>query len=316
MKPYPVFWHLLRRPASCRVHCSFVLRTIPEKDGARVVIPAENGNPNRRLAQRFLRAYASLVVLVFLALTVIGCEKKQANMQVLLDAAQSGDTALFKSEMAKGFDGNRLNVLDGKLSVTPLHAAAMKGNTEMIRMLLDAGVKVDLKLDDSDPRRAGATPLGFAVTMSQSQAVDLLLRRGADPNAKWGRPSAYGTQRNDYDTWEMAIMNGQLDIIASLMKYNSKLTDKEMNDAIILAINNKDKDKGVEIVKTLLANGHKSDSPTVQAAVASRRKDIAVLLLESMDAGSAAITRKYFCPDCKCKKCDAYKGKYLLDQLP
>lgn len=60
---------------------------------------------------------------------------------------------------------------------TPLHRAAMKGNFEAARILLEAG---------ADPNQAreeySITPLGFAATMHNSEMVRLLLEHGANPS--------------------------------------------------------------------------------------------------------------------------------------
>jgi Ankyrin repeats (many copies) len=59
---------------------------------------------------------------------------------------------------------------------TPLHDAALSGNTDVINLLLDRGANVDVKERDS-----GATALMMAASIGRTDAVALLLRRGADP---------------------------------------------------------------------------------------------------------------------------------------
>jgi len=62
------------------------------------------------------------------------------------------------------------NLLDD----TPLHTACSWGEVEPVRMLLDAGAKVNARGD------RGCTPLFNAVIGESAEVVNLLLQRGAD----------------------------------------------------------------------------------------------------------------------------------------
>jgi uncharacterized protein len=70
----------------------------------------------------------------------------------------------------------------GSFGDTPLHVAAIRGDTRMIALLLDAGAEIDARGEH------GHTPLNEAVGQGHVEAVRLLLSRGADasiPN-DWG----------------------------------------------------------------------------------------------------------------------------------
>lgn len=71
----------------------------------------------------------------------------------------------------------------GLFGDTPLHVAAIRGDTRTIALLLDAGAEIDARGE------YGHTPLNEAVGQGHVEAVRLLLSRGADasiPN-DWGQ---------------------------------------------------------------------------------------------------------------------------------
>ncbi len=58
---------------------------------------------------------------------------------------------------------------------TPLHAAARRGDAEMVSLLLKYGARPDTRCCDGD------TALGYAAGEGHVQVVQLLLDAGADP---------------------------------------------------------------------------------------------------------------------------------------
>ena len=63
-----------------------------------------------------------------------------------------------------------------KAGLTPLHLAAMKGDTKAIAALVNAGA--DLNVQDTD----GRTPMHWAAKRGHAKAVAALTNAGADPN--------------------------------------------------------------------------------------------------------------------------------------
>jgi len=66
----------------------------------------------------------------------------------------------------------------GQYGGTPLHAAAMKGRTDVIKMLIDAGAPVDAK-----ERKYGRTPLMEAAWYGHADALKALIDCGANIEA-------------------------------------------------------------------------------------------------------------------------------------
>jgi hypothetical protein len=60
---------------------------------------------------------------------------------------------------------------------TPLHSAARWGRTAIVRMLLDAGARVDIAND------YGQTALHYAIAAKHTEIVKILLNLSANPNA-------------------------------------------------------------------------------------------------------------------------------------
>lgn len=93
----------------------------------------------------------------------------------LSEAVQRRDRAAFMRTLAA--DRASINAR-GEEGTSPLMWAALEGDIDMVRALLDAGADPNLKND------AGATPLMWAIP--DLPIVSLLLDRGANPNVKTG----------------------------------------------------------------------------------------------------------------------------------
>src|SRR5215471_11886460 len=68
----------------------------------------------------------------------------------------------------------------GLFGVTPLHLAAYRGNTEIVRLVLDSGAEVD------PPGEEACTPLHEAISGGHVETARLLICRGAELRLRSG----------------------------------------------------------------------------------------------------------------------------------
>jgi ankyrin repeat protein len=61
--------------------------------------------------------------------------------------------------------------------LTPVHTAALKGHAEVVTILLKAGAEVNAKVLEN------CTPLYYAAENGHAEVVKILLMAGADPRA-------------------------------------------------------------------------------------------------------------------------------------
>lgn len=98
---------------------------------------------------------------------------KQSTSQItaLWSAASKGQTKMVR--LLLEYDAN--TEARGTAGTTPLHAAAQQGHEEIITLLIDAGATINALSDE------GGTPLTWAAGENQLGSVRILLAAGADP---------------------------------------------------------------------------------------------------------------------------------------
>ena len=89
----------------------------------------------------------------------------------LWKAASAGDLSAIKDALGDSAD---LNALDSQFGITPLGWAALNGQTEAAKLLIEKGADVNAR------NRDGATPLHSATFLGRIETVKLLLEKGAD----------------------------------------------------------------------------------------------------------------------------------------
>ena len=99
----------------------------------------------------------------------------------LLTAINQSDIIAVKEHMASGTDPNKSPIpkgipLEGAYAI---HLAVVKGNAEIVKILLNNGSDIEKKAKNNDR----GTPLHWAVFFVQPEMLSLLLDSGADVNS-------------------------------------------------------------------------------------------------------------------------------------
>jgi len=99
----------------------------------------------------------------------------------LLTAIDQENISVVQQHIDAGSDLNNYPIPEGLpfAGAHPIHLAVLKGNGEIIKLLLDNGAKIDLEADNKDK----ATPLHWAAFFNQKEMVSLLIEAGAPINA-------------------------------------------------------------------------------------------------------------------------------------
>ena len=121
--------------------------------------------------------YAATVKLLLDAGLPVDSPEPQAGFTALHLAASSGNVEAARVLLGRGAKVNGV----GKDGRTPLHLAAFEGTSEMIAFLLDHGAAIDA-VQASHPSKS--TPLAQAEEKNHVENVKLLLKRGANVQAK------------------------------------------------------------------------------------------------------------------------------------
>jgi len=110
---------------------------------------------------------------------LVNAEDRNPTRTPLSVAIVAGHTDLAKLLITKGAKVNR----ETRTVDTPLHFAAEYGNKEVAELLIAKGANVNAA-NGIDGRSALGTPLHYAVLFNKKEIVELLIAKGADVNAK------------------------------------------------------------------------------------------------------------------------------------
>ena len=98
---------------------------------------------------------------------------------------------------------------------TPLHLATAEGNNDAVQLLLKSGAEVDAVATDS-----GCTSLHYAASLGHVELCESLIRYGADPDAQ---TSGLVTPLH------LAVVKGYSEVVALLLKYRARLDIRDKN---------------------------------------------------------------------------------------
>jgi ankyrin repeat protein len=129
-----------------------------------------------------------------------------------IDAANpAGETPLMMAALKGRLDGARRLLARGaqvnRPGWSPLHYAASGPEPQLLQLLLDRGGAVDA------PSPNGSTPLMMAARYGSEDAVDLLLRRGANPRLR---------NQLDLDAADFARLDGRDRLADRLAKLTAR----------------------------------------------------------------------------------------------
>ncbi|MGO9201563.1 MAG: ankyrin repeat domain-containing protein [Limisphaerales bacterium] len=203
-------------------------------------------------ASAWIRSGFKLVPVLGLALFLAGCgsspESARQGLAKLgkdftpasfIECVANGDKEAVRLFMAAGIDVNG-TAGDG---LTALMVAAMKGNTELVKTLLDRGANPNAAMASGTLK--GNTALMLAATQGRVEAASLLLGKGADFKAKDDK----GLTAVDY-AMDRAASQGDPSVLKLLRDHGAplltdaalaKMLDKFRRDVRMKAITSMDK---------------------------------------------------------------------------
>ncbi len=137
-----------------------------------------------------------LMTLICVSIAVAGCEPRSA----IHDAVSSGDVE--KVRLLLAHDPKLVNLESGdEIPVTPLCIAAEAGDENMVKLLLEAGARIEAEA-------FGATVLSSAAARGRLEVVKLLVAKGAIVNTH-DDPPLIEAARNGYkDVVDFLLASG------------------------------------------------------------------------------------------------------------
>lgn len=151
---------------------------------------------------------------------------------------------------------------------TPLHCAAFRGRTKLVKLLLSKGVNINARVD------MGMTPLYLAINNGQTDVVKFLLSKGADLNIPGGRSERTPLQR--------AAGKGRKEIVLILLKHGADVNSRSKIGWTPLHSASEAGNK--DVIEILLKHGAdvniktQSGNTAIQLAETAGRKEIVELL--------------------------------------
>ena len=114
-------------------------------------------------------------------------------------------------------EGAQVNTTNRRTGITPLHCAALKGHVEIAELLLKKGAEIDAK--DAEDR----TPLHLAAKNNQREFSEFLLKNGANPTIQ---DFDFITPGDEADIFDNESLGQMLHDAAAKFKPNQNYADR------------------------------------------------------------------------------------------
>lgn len=179
-----------------------------------------------------MRRHIKRIVIITIAVLLIGASslfvviRKNVIYASLMIAIQQEDKGKIKKILVGNID---VNYKDNPGNTTPLMYSIGIGNTDVVKMIIDAGADVNALSDNS------VSPLMGAVIEDNTEIVELLLIRGANPNIQ---------NINGGTALHIAALRGNIAIVQLLIDHGAdvKIKTKNGNTAFDIAKKNNHKE--------------------------------------------------------------------------
>ena len=181
------------------------------------------------------------------------------NVTVLQLAAVLGNEDIVRLLLDMGANPNGNLVSAATNSDTPLHDAVRFARMKIVRLLLDNGAEVNARAEH------GGTALQSAAALENEEIVRLLLEKGASPNGITTSSSV-----NCDTPLHVAARTGNFTIVSLMLETGADIQarDKNGDTPLDIAISKKDED----ILRLLLQQGGDINTP-LQAAILREDED-------------------------------------------
>lgn len=227
-----------------------------------------------------------LIPIFLLCIYFVSCSSIPKTQ--LHDASQKNDLGLVKSLLDSGLDPN----VRDENGMTPLHVASTGDSLEIIKLLIERGADVNAKDGNSvqpgstwsfkgtpfgfKPKHSRSTPLHFASQEGFLGAVELLIEKGADVNAK---------DTNDDTPLHNASVEGYLETVKFLISKGADVN--AVNKISMTPLHVSTWVHRYKVVKYLLSKGanknvknFEGDTPFDLAKIKEDRKIMSILIKE------------------------------------
>jgi len=199
--------------------------------------------------------------LIWLALFFLAGPPVWSQAGALHDAVKNSDLDTVKA-LTKGVDSIALGARDSE-GLTPLILAAIRGELEIVKTLINAGADVN------QANEGGLTPLHCAVNKNYAEMVRFLIEKEANVNAVTSKGSS---------CLHWAALNKHLDLCKLLIRHKAKINAKAINGFTPLHM--AAYSDAADIITLLLENG-------ADASITNNDGQTAMAVAEERNAGAA-----------------------------